>query len=105
MMHRPRVFLVAWALIVAYETVWALWAAFTGHWLDALSFGIWATIALGMLVLPARAYRTGWLGGRLALMESMAEAQKRGMTAADWLAAEAERDGIPIRRLPVEPDE
>jgi hypothetical protein len=38
------------------------------------------------------AMRSGWLLGRSALMQSMAEAGKRGMAFDDWCVAELERD-------------
>ena len=101
----PRVFLVTWVLIVAYETAFAVWALVLGRWAVGISYAIWAVLALGFAVLPERAYRAGWLDGRIAMLASMGEAQRRGMSEAEWLVAEMERDGIPVRRLPAEPDE
>jgi hypothetical protein len=48
------------------------------------------------------AHRTGYLHGRAKMVLSLVEAEQRGMTRLDWLAAEMERDGIP---LDVEHDE
>lgn len=48
----------------------------------------------------ALAYRSGWMDGRAAMVQSMAEAMRRRMDLNEWLAGEAERDmatlGIPV---------
>lgn len=72
--------------------------------------GIWETIAViilcwfagrGILQGAARAgaYRSGWLDGRHSMVASMLEAQERGLTPAEWMHAEIEREaavlGVP----------
>lgn len=69
---------------------WAVW-----QW----SFNALTTVVVVLNVLTVRRYRrtrysAGWIDGRLALLQSMAEAQRRGISLADWLAAEAERDAV-----------
>jgi hypothetical protein len=43
-------------------------------------------------VRRAGTYRNGWLDGRTAFVTAMMEAQNRGMTPAQWLTAELQRD-------------
>jgi len=64
----------------------------------------WTTLACSLLVglqvgrlglISARramSYRSGWLDGRVAFVSAMSEAQRRGMSPGDWLAAELARD-------------
>lgn len=55
------------------------------------------------------AFRNGWLEGRRQMVEAMLEAQRRGLSPADWMRSEAERDaavlGIDARDLLGEGDE
>ena len=39
----------------------------------------------------AGAYRDGWLRGRTDMVAAMVEAERRGLTPAEWLAAEHEK--------------
>lgn len=48
------------------------------------------------MIARRRAYRAGWLDGRIAMVLSMNEAMRRGMGLVEWLQAEAERDGIEV---------
>lgn len=70
---------------------------------SALDLGIWSGLARLVLAGAAGtaiaaplgrrlAYRHGYMEGRIALLRSMAEAQHRGMSARQWVEAEAERD-------------
>jgi hypothetical protein len=102
---KRRLFTVTWTLIFAYELGATVWALVIGQWWIAVAYGLWAVVAGGMVVMTRASFRAGWLEGRLALLQSMAEAQKRGMTSLEWLTAEAERDGIPVTQQPVEPDD
>jgi hypothetical protein len=104
-MRRQRVFVTTWLVITGYQVGNMTWALITGEWAVALTYGLWAALAAGVPYGTHLAYRAGWLEGRIAMMLSMAEAQKRGMTSGEWLAGEAERDGIPVTRQPVEPDD
>jgi hypothetical protein len=40
----------------------------------------------------AMSYRSGWLDGRSAMVSSLSEALRRGLTLEDWVHGEAERD-------------
>lgn len=40
----------------------------------------------------AHVYRDGWLLGRLDMLQSVAEARKRGLTEDEWMTACVERD-------------
>lgn len=50
------------------------------------------------------AYRSGWLDGRRAIVSSLSEAQRRGLSADEWAALELARDfsvlGIDLRPPP-----
>lgn len=65
---------------------------------------------IGGLSMAARAsaYRRGWLNGRQSFVESMSEAQQRGMSMREWLEREYERDTVvafgEIGSLNIEPD-
>lgn len=39
-------------------------------------------------------HNRAWLTGRIAIIGSLLEAQRRNMSLTDWLVAEAERDGF-----------
>lgn len=68
-----------------------------------LEAGLWAT-ACGMFlggfvgssiirtVQRAGAYRNGWLRGRSAMIASLQEASRRGMSLEEWATGELERD-------------
>lgn len=45
-----------------------------------------------MTVRRASAYRHGWLRGRSAMVNSMDEASRRGMSVDEWLQTELARD-------------
>jgi hypothetical protein len=105
MKKAPRFFIVTWVLVFGYELVAAVWAAIVGDWASAVTFGLWAMTAGCMMLIARSSYRSGWLEGRTAMLTTMAEARKRGMTSLEWLIAEAERDGIPVTHQPVEPDD
>lgn len=53
--------------------------------------GLIGVTALGRY-RQARAYWSGWLGGRSAMVSSLAEAGRREMDMHDWLSAEISRD-------------
>lgn len=56
----------------------------------------------------ALAYRSGWMDGRAAMVQSMGEAMRRRMDLNEWLRGEAERDmatlGIPVMFMDEPPD-
>lgn len=47
----------------------------------------------------ARAYRDGWLAGRMQMIISMKESHERGMSPDEWLEGEMERDMSVMRWL------
>jgi hypothetical protein len=47
----------------------------------------------------ARAYRNGWLDGRMQMVSSMAEAMNRGLTLEQWMDCELERDAEVMKYL------
>lgn len=75
-----------------------LWA-WTGGWVHGV-IGTLVGAYLGFSALSgmarARAYRNGWLDGRRAMVGSMAEAQRRGLSMYEWAEREAERDAATL---------
>jgi hypothetical protein len=47
-------------------------------------------------------YRNGWLTGRQAMLNSMAEATQRHMSMPEWIEAEMERDGFHVVHIDVD---
>ena len=69
-----------------------------GYYIEA------ATLAVVILNCAAnpffwkRTFQVGWLRGRQAMLNSMAEATRRRMGMIDWVEAEMERDGFVVLR-------
>lgn len=70
-----------------------------GFYLTALIFVCLIFICCTAPFTWKRAFRVGWLRGRVAMMDSLAEATRRNMSLPDWIGAELERDGIHYVRL------
>jgi hypothetical protein len=51
-------------------------------------------VGTGLLIglRRAQAYRSGWLAGRLTMVEALVEAQRNGESPDDWLRGEYARD-------------
>jgi hypothetical protein len=68
-----------------------------------MSVGIGALIGgfIGVSMLSrmkrARAYSQGWIEGRLAAYQALQEADRRGLSGAEWLEAEMEKDQFTMR--------
>lgn len=50
----------------------------------------------------ASAYRSGWIEGRGAMMRSLDEAHRRGMTAAEWIESQYARDAAIFGLPPID---
>jgi hypothetical protein len=73
-----------------------------GYYIQSLSLTI---VFLNCCAAPffwKRAYQLGWLAGRGAMLNSMAEATQRRMSLPDWITAEMERDGFVVLHEEVE---
>jgi hypothetical protein len=53
----------------------------------------------------AEAYRSGWLDGRSAMLSSLAEAHRRGLTVQEWVQGEMERQMSVLGITPPPPPE
>lgn len=65
-----------------------------GYYIQSATFVI---LMLWFAFLPLsfkRGFQVGWLRGRHAMLNSMAEATRRRMSLLDWVEAEMERDGF-----------
>jgi hypothetical protein len=66
-----------------------------GAWWEA-SLMFWLALALYSAVRTSRlAWQAGYLAARVQLWHGIAEAQRRGLSPAQWLQAEVERDTAP----------
>lgn len=54
--------------------------------------GMWAGVGIMSAMARRQTYRTGWLEGRKAMVDSLREARLRGMDQDEWMQAELERD-------------
>lgn len=50
----------------------------------------------------ASAYRSGWIEGRAAMMRSLDEAHRRGMSAAEWIESQYARDAAIFGLPPID---
>jgi hypothetical protein len=69
-----------------------------GYYIESLTLVI---VMLNCCAAPffwKRAFQVGWLKGRQAMLNSMAEATRRQMGLIDWVEAEMERDGFVVLR-------
>ncbi|HKE66003.1 MAG TPA: hypothetical protein VKB59_15310 [Micromonosporaceae bacterium] len=80
-------FMVAFAIVAAVAGAWSSSMLYLAL---ALSWG-------SSSLVRAQAWRSGYYDGRFGVFSSMLEAGRRGWPFAQWVEAEAERDGI---RLP-----
>jgi hypothetical protein len=89
-----RVLVLDAALFVIAVTAWVVLAELHGWWrgVAAVIIGLQLGRAGIVSYRRAAAYRSGWLRGRSQFVMSMAEAQRRGLPAGDWLLLEASRD-------------
>lgn len=70
----------------------------TINYITALYLTILGLMMLAFDRLVKRAFQVGWLKGRQAMLNSMAEATRRQMGLVDWVEAEMERDGFVVLR-------
>jgi hypothetical protein len=73
-----------------------------GYYIESLSLVI---VFLNCCAAPffwKRAFQVGWIKGRHAMLDSMAEATRRHMSLPDWITAEMERDGFVVLHEEVE---
>lgn len=63
-----------------------------GQYLMALLVGMLALNLVSSGIRARTSYRAGWYSGRADLLLAMQEADRRGLTQAEWLAGVAERD-------------
>jgi hypothetical protein len=67
-------------------------------WQRALWIVAWLGLSLAVSLVPHHmmtrqmAYGRGWRAGRRAMLDSMREAERRGLTTEEWWEAEIERD-------------
>lgn len=74
-------------------------------WLGTLlSIIFGGLVGVGLMSATRRAmsYRSGWLDGRMAFVNSLSEAMRRDMTPDEWLAAELARD-YAVMGFPAQP--
>lgn len=76
-----------------------------GKWDAALLLFLQAFLTWMVERAREQGFRLGWLRGRLAFWSSMAEAQRRGLSPAEWIIGEAERDGATVTIERVEPED
>lgn len=94
--HLVRRVLITDLIVFAITlTCWVIWPMFVGTPLSVV-IGIIVGLQLGRTAIlstrRAATYRSGWLDGRMSFVATMKEAQDRGMSPAEWLAAEFSRD-------------
>jgi hypothetical protein len=71
-----------------------------GEYASAVTFVAVGLVLVSSVAQARAAYLHGWFAGRGAMLGSLAEAERRGLTVVDWITAEAERDAamMPRRR-------
>jgi hypothetical protein len=108
---RPRLVkspgrVVSWLERTQYATavIVMLCAAASLIWFNAAAAPGLFCLGLVLWVQPGfrrSAMRSGWLLGRSALLQSMHEAQRRGLSPEEWQIAEFERDVAVMRGAPI----
>jgi hypothetical protein len=66
--------------------------AIVGLYADAFANAAIAAILLTSLHSARLAYLSGWFRGRSAMLASLEEANRRGLSASEWVVGEMERD-------------
>jgi hypothetical protein len=83
------------SLFVITLGAWIIWPHVFGTWLGVVC-GIAVGLQLGRTALLGvrrqMTYRAGWVHGRGAMIASLTEALRRGMTMDEWVSREAVRD-------------
>lgn len=84
---------LVYTICAGIEVVAAIFDAVAGSWANAISAACFGFCLYMIGVLGTRAARKwGWLDGRREMVNSIAEAARRGMALRDWMIAQAERD-------------
>lgn len=99
--HWPGVYTPPWIYwtLAVFMGANGGWMIGSGEWAQAVSTILIAALFVLQPLLLRRSYRTGWLIGRARMLLSMEEAARRGLTGEEWAIAEAERDGVTVRRI------
>jgi hypothetical protein len=69
---------------------------FLGGYVMAVILACEAVLLVNCVTLRRAAFRDGWLQGRAAMFQSLAEAQRRGLSPGEWIIGECERDGYRV---------
>src|SRR4051794_14789658 len=90
-----RALIIDAIIFVITFACWAFWPMFVGTPASPV-ISVIVGLQLGrtciLTIRRAATYRSGWLDGRASFVAAMSEAQRRGMSPADWLASEFARD-------------
>jgi len=76
-----------------------------GLYVQSATFAVLMLLSCFMPLWYKRGYRDGWLMGRHAMLNSMAEATRRKMSFPEWIETQFEQDGISFVKIEVEGDE
>ena len=93
MRSRGHALLVA---VAAAEFATAAVFVVLGDFFSAASFAVVGFLIVLALRMERLAWVAGYLRGRSTMLASLGEAYERGLTVADWITAEAERDEFVI---------
>lgn len=91
--RRLAVAAAAWMLSGMGATLVLVWSE-PGPMTAAASglLGVMVARAAMARMRRATSYRSGWLKGRLVMVNALSESLRRGMSVEEWLQAEFERD-------------
>lgn len=81
--------------VIAFASIICMNALSQGSTLQSVASSLAAAfVGAGLFVglRKAHAYRSGWLAGRMTMIEAMVEAERSGETIDDWLRGEWARD-------------